>query len=63
VSNKENDRNIEYDEENKNILRAGDKALVTFEFKYNPVFLKKGSIIFLNEGSTKGIGIVDEILI
>jgi GTPase len=63
VTNKENDRNIEYDEENQNILRAGDKALVTFEFKYNPVFLKKGSIIFLNEGSTKGIGIVDEILI
>lgn len=68
VINKDNDRKEDENgedntEDNKNILRAGDKALVTFEFKYNPVFLKKGSIIFLNEGATKGIGIVDEILI
>jgi GTPase len=64
VINKDNYRNNSIDtDDDKNILRAGDKALVTFEFKYNPVFIKKGSIIFLNEGATKGIGIVDDILI
>jgi GTPase len=44
------------------ILRSGDSANVTFEFKYNHHFLKKDTHIILCEGCCKIIGTVTEIL-
>jgi len=39
-----------------NILRTGDRAKVTFEFKYNGEYLKEGFKILLAEGKVKIIG-------
>jgi GTPase len=40
------------------ILRSGDQALVTFEFKYNHHYLKENTKIILCEGITKIVGTV-----
>jgi len=42
----------------KDLLRAGDRALVTFEWCHHPEFLCEGSRIIFREGRTKGIGVV-----
>ena len=39
-----------------NILRTGDRAKVTFEFKYNGEYLKEGFKILLAEGKVKIVG-------
>jgi len=57
ISNKKNNVN-----ENDDILRTGDKALVKFRFRYRAEFLKPGNKILLAEGKVKIIGTVKEIL-
>jgi len=37
-------------------LRTGDRALVTFQFLYNPEWVEIGDTIIFREGSTKGVG-------
>jgi GTPase len=61
IENKINYRNIKELEED-NILRSGDVALVTFEFKYNNHYLKPNTRIILAEGLCKMSGSVTEIL-
>lgn len=46
---------------NKGILRTGDKALLKFEFKYNPEFLKSGLTFLLREGRTKILGQITRV--
>lgn len=45
-----------------NILRTGDRAKVTFEFKYNGEYLKEGFKILLAEGKVKIIGKIVELI-
>jgi len=40
------------------ILRTGDKATVTFKFKYQPEYIKKGYRILMAQGKVKVIGVV-----
>jgi len=40
------------------VLRAGDRARVTFKFKFQPEFLKPGMRLIFRDGKCKGIGIV-----
>lgn len=44
------------------LLRTGDKAVVTFRFAYHGEYLKVGETILFREGRTKGLGKVVEIL-
>lgn len=46
---------------NRGILRTGDKALLKFEFKYNPEFLKSGLTFLLREGRTKILGQITRV--
>ena len=46
----------------KENLRTGDKALVTFKFKFKPEFLEIGSTFFFKEGTTRGKGEIKEII-
>jgi GTPase len=46
------------DSKQKDLLRSGDRAMVTFEWSHRPEFLCEGSRIIFREGRTKGIGIV-----
>jgi GTPase len=62
IKDKKNAINIEKLEDDLHILRAGDSALVTFEFKYNYHFLKTNTRIILCEGLTRLTGNVLEIL-
>jgi len=39
-------------------LRTGDKAIVTFKFKYKPEYILSGTKIILRENKTRGVGIV-----
>jgi GTPase len=55
ISNKKND-------EDDQILRTGDKALVKFELRYRPEFLTVGNKILLAEGKVKIIGTIKEII-
>jgi len=52
------------DKNNKNInmLRSGDKAVVTFMFMYHPVHLEKDVNFVFREGKTKGIGKITKLL-
>ena len=45
----------------KELIRTGDSAIVTFEFLFHPVYMQKNSKIIFREGKTKGIGKVIEI--
>lgn len=45
----------------KELARAGDKANVTFEFKFKPEFIQLDSDIVFREGNTKGIGRITKI--
>lgn len=60
IENKSNYRNLE-NEQDDNILRSGDTAVVTFEFKYNYHFIKVNTRIILCESITKIVGNVTEI--
>jgi len=42
----------------KDILRMGDRALVTFEWSHRPEFLMLGTRVIFREGRTKGVGVV-----
>jgi len=44
------------------LLRTGDKAIVTFRFCYHAEYLNLGETILFREGRTKGLGKVVEIL-
>lgn len=50
------------DSKQKDLLRSGDRAMVTFEWSHRPEFLCEGSRIIFREGRTKGIGIVREVM-
>ena len=45
----------------KIVLRAGDKALVTFEFKYRPEYIKDNQRIVFREHNLRGVGIIKKI--
>ena len=47
--------------EDKDILRTGDKAVVTFKFLYRPEFLVNGSKLIMRENMTRAIGMVVDI--
>lgn len=44
------------------ILKMGDRALVSFRFISYPEYLEKGMIFFFREGTTKGVGTIEEVL-
>lgn len=48
-------------EEGQN-LKMGDRAIVKFRFVQQPEFMEKESIFFFREGTTRGVGIVKDIL-
>jgi GTPase len=43
---------------NEVILRAGDRATVTFRFKFSPVYLESNAKILFREGRTRGVGLI-----
>lgn len=43
-------------------LRTGDKAIITFRFKYRSEFIEKDDILIFREGQTKGIGKIIDLL-
>ena len=45
----------------KELARTGDKANVTFRFKFKPEFIEINSQIVFREGNTKGIGTITKI--
>ncbi|MDH3324226.1 MAG: GTP-binding protein [Candidatus Peregrinibacteria bacterium] len=45
-----------------NVIRTGDKAIVTFKFKIHPEFLTLGSKLIFREGRTRGVGIITKII-
>ena len=51
---------VEIDEENPT-LRAGDKALVKFEFVYRPEYIRPNMKLIFREGRIRGIGLVTKI--
>ena len=53
-----NKKNIDTDQV---VLRAGDKALVTFEFKYRPEYIKENQRIVFREHNLRGVGIIKKI--
>lgn len=54
IKDKKNFRNDNFEDDS--ILRNNDSAIVTFEFKYRPQYLKKGTRFILAEGKTKVVG-------
>jgi len=46
----------------KEVLRTGVRAKVTFEFMFRPEFLVVGSKVLFTEGKTKAIGTISELL-
>ena len=46
----------------KEVLRTGVRARVTFEFMYRPEFLQPGTKVLFTEGKTKAIGTIVELL-
>jgi GTPase len=45
----------------KELIRTGDTANITFEFKFNPEYIELNTNIIFREGNTKGIGTVIKI--
>ena len=45
----------------KSLLRTGDKAIITFTFKFSPEYLKPGLSFLLREGRTKILGQVTRV--
>ena len=54
-------RIISIRENEKQVLRTGDRATVVFEFVGNPEFLKEGMKLLFREGKTKGLGVVTKV--
>ena len=50
-----------YEDTLNKILRAGDRASITFEFKFRPEFIKEGYRVLISEGRTKAIGNITKI--
>lgn len=44
------------------LVRTGDIAKVTFEFKYHPEYIRSGDTITFREGRTKGVGTITKII-
>jgi len=44
------------------LLRTGDKSIVTFRFMYHGEYLVPGATLLFREGRTKGLGRVTECL-
>ena len=42
----------------KELIRTGDNATVTFEFKFKPEFIELNNKIIFREGNTKGVGTI-----
>jgi len=47
----------------RDVLRTGDKAAVTFRFMYRPEFMHTGVRLVLREGTTRGMGVVTKIFL
>lgn len=45
----------------RDYIRAGDRAIVAFEFTQRPEYLRVGDKLLFREGLTKGLGIVKEL--
>lgn len=45
----------------KDLLRTGDKDILTFKFMYNSEYLKENSVFLLREGRTKIWGIITKV--
>lgn len=45
----------------KEVLRTGDKAIVTFRFMYRPEYMHSGVRLVMREGSTRGMGVVTKL--
>lgn len=53
IFQKNNSRNVDNDD---NILRTNDTAVVTLKFKYRPEYIKKGNRFIICEGNLKIVG-------
>ena len=60
IENKK-DRNDLDEITNDKILRAGDKALIHFKFKYRPEYISEGNRIVFRENKVRGIGVIKDI--
>jgi len=49
-------------EMDKEVLRTGVRARVTFEFMYRPEFLQRGTKVLFTEGKTKAIGTICDLI-
>lgn len=49
-------------ENNGGVLRAGEKAVVRFCFKYSPQYLGEGSRIVFRENRVRGVGIIKRVI-
>ena len=49
-------------EMDKEVLRTGVRARVTFTFMYRPEFLRVGTKVLFTEGKTKAIGTIRELI-
>ena len=55
-------KKMKQDDTDENILRAGDKAIVTFRFMIRPVYIKKNDRLLFRENRIRGVGIITELL-
>jgi GTPase len=46
----------------KEVLRTGVRARVTFEFMYQPEYIQPGTKVLFTEGKTKAIGTIRECI-
>ena len=49
-------------EMNKELLRTGIRARVTFEFMYRSEYIREGTKVLFTEGKTKALGSIRELL-
>lgn len=47
----------------RDVMRTGDRARVTFKFLYRPEFLKEGMRVIFREGRCKGLGVITRVAI
>lgn len=47
---------------NKEVLRTGDKAIITMRFLSHPEYLCEGVSVVFREGRTKAIGTIKEMM-
>lgn len=58
----EKSENNENSSNDKLTIRTGDKAMVTFKFKFKSEFIEKGVVFFFREGTTRGVGKIVDII-